>query len=526
MRVNDLFSVDPWPHQLAAVEKCVDFIDSKESAEGLCITSPTGGGKSFMFMALIRWCIKEKMTVGLVTHRTLLYEQIASGLEKEGIPFMPIASGRDGGYGIANVYLMMIQTARSRHGKGQWNDDWRFDVLLVDEAHVVGSAGTAEEALIKEHLSRGAIRIGFTATPLGVSHMYKNLFTAGTKSSLRNCKSLTWAEIAACGELDTSQVKKECVGEDYSSGQLKLIWNQAIVSNVFDAWKQFNPDARLAMGFSPGVPESMALAREFHDRGVEACAIDSKGAWARGERWDGKSARDDVLNEWRSGGFQGPMFNRFVLREGFDEKKLWHLILACPIGSLLSMQQVYGRVLRWSAETPNGVMVTDHGGNWYRHPGPNDDIPWDLYYNEDPSLLSKERREQLSTSDPDERAKYTPLMCAKCKKMYKPAAACPHCGHVASPVYREVIQKDGTLKRVKGVSKVRRPRTKETTVSIWKQCYRRIEKKRSGCGTFSQARGLFIYENGYCPPHDLPLMPRNAKDWVHKIDSVNKKDLY
>jgi hypothetical protein len=43
---------------------------------------------------------------------------------------------------------------------------------------------------------------------------------------------------------------------------------------------------------------------------------------------------------------------------------------------------------------------------------------------------------------------------------------------------------------------------------------------------FKQAQGLFVTENHYWPPVDLPLMPRWGINWHCRVDSIPASDLY
>ncbi len=71
-----------WPHQAAAISSLSTAIRPKAR---ICVTSPTGGGKSKIMSAIIEQAVERRQRVLLLTHRKLLLTQLSRGLEQAGI---------------------------------------------------------------------------------------------------------------------------------------------------------------------------------------------------------------------------------------------------------------------------------------------------------------------------------------------------------------------------------------------------------------------------------------------------------
>src|SRR5262245_2214736 len=72
-----------WPHQVTFTEQVPAAIDAGEQA--LCVTSPTGGGKSTMMTWLIRWALERAWKSVLYTDRVMLRQQLSDVLNEQDI---------------------------------------------------------------------------------------------------------------------------------------------------------------------------------------------------------------------------------------------------------------------------------------------------------------------------------------------------------------------------------------------------------------------------------------------------------
>lgn len=511
----------PWPHQDSAHSDVTSGIEAGERA--LCVTSPTGGGKSLMMTRLISWGRERQLRSMLLTNRRMLLSQIQDGLAEAGIPFGIRAAGfrPDPSY---PVQVSSIQTEVSRVYKRK---DWELypaDLLFVDEAH--NQANGRAEQFINDYKTAGARVLGFTATPVDLAHLYDRLIVAGTTSELRACGALVPCSTYGPDEPDARNLPpKVKVGEDLSENQIrKAIMAPNIFARVLEAWQSLNPDGMPTLLFAPGVKESIWFCEQFHAAGISAAHIDGEAISYGETDSEGNSVtyrstqaeRDKVRDGSRDGSIM-VVCNRFVMREGVDWRWLAHGIFATIFGALSSYLQAGGRLLR-AYPGLDQVTIQDHGGNWWRHGSLNSDRVWDLTYG---------NREIAGMHDMNMREKKTtePICCPQCHMIRANGARCPKCGYIANGKSRLVVQTDGTLKAMEGdIYKAHRVRRNDNTEKLWVEMYHRARSEKWNA-TFQQAMAYFFHENHYYPPRNLPLMPTADIDWFRKVRAVPKDDL-
>lgn len=501
-----------WPHQIRGVEGVVNAIDAGETR--IVETTPTGGGKTRIMQRLIEWAVAKHWKVVLYTNRKMLVEQVSNYLNNAGIRHGIRAAGHEPEL-LREVQVSSIQTEEARVYK---SNRWQLhaaNLVLIDECH--NQTGDTAAKVMRDHIAVGGVCVGFTATPLGLGGLWEHLVVAGTPSELRACGALVPAMHFAPDEPDCSKIRRQKSGEFMYKDVKKVVMTSTIFGRVLDHWKKLNPDARPAILFAPGVPESIWFAEQFWAAGIRAAHIDGENVVVDGESFrSDRAARDQVIAEVRTG--QIPVVcNRFVLREGVDIPELYHGILATPFGALTSYLQSVGRVLR-AHPSMQHVILQDHGGNAVRHGSANADRNWQLGQT-NYSVLS-DREERLR-----EKKEKEPIICPKCGAVRMTGAACVSCGHEHTTSSRMVVQTDGTLKEVLGDVYVERKRVERNdTEYLWERMYWRAYHSKQGM-TFRQAEGLFFYENHYWPPRNLPLMPQNPNHWGRKAKDVPKSDL-
>lgn len=526
-----------WPHQIYALQEATSRIEAGSTS--LCITSPTGGGKSRIVQRLCEWAVGKMWRVAIFTNRKLLTAQLSRGLNTSGIHLgvraADFESWSDPSAPVqicsAPTEVSRVLRARERAMKkaateSEAHRDFKLfpaELVIIDEVHM-NCADQMMEIVGEYREKFGAVVVGITATPLGVSHMLDELIVAGNMTSLRECKALVYAECYEPAVIDIPKIRKS-KQEIFTQKQLdtatKAIWTQHIVGMIYDHWKSLNPGAMPALGMAPGVKESIGLAEEFSRRGVNVAHIDGKGIYVDGEyhKTSRQEDRDEIFARSKSGDLK-VIFNRFVLREAIDLPWLEHLMLCTPIASPLSFIQTVGRVLRASPATgKQHAIITDHAGSIRTHGSPNldRDQDWMQYFHETESKLARDRQNALR--DP-EKKEPEPITCPECGLIRRRGAICPKCGYEASESVRRVIQEDGELVKVAGdVFPRRKTKMKPDTADIWTRCYYRMRNAKSP-KTFGQAYGLFVYENHYQPPRDLPLMPKDPRDWTRRIKDV------
>ena len=491
-----------------------------ESRHAEVFAAPTGAGKTVIFLALIKWARENRLPIAIYCCRRLLMSQLSEQLTAAGIDHGIVASGYRKS-AMADVNLCMMQTVAARKESPVPN----ASVIVVDEAHQ--QKESQAQRVFAAHRKAGATLIGVTATPCEIDHIYDVCHIIVKNSELRRPKcnppALLEARVYAAPEIDTEGLKQNADGE-FSYKELKKRYTPKLFGHVIEHYLRINPSRQPSLLFAPGVAESIWFAQELTQHGIPAAHIDGDDVWVDGELHSGSpELRAKVLERLRAGEIK-IICNRFVLREGIDIPQLKHLILATPIGSLLSYVQVVGRVLRYHPSVDPDVIIQDHGGNWYRHGSPNVDRDWAEWFHLPVRVIS-----QMRTDAMKDRQEPQPVACPNCGAVRGHGPVCSECGHRSSKGLKIVLQSNGVLRRMEGLPvKLRWVKSTPSTERIWRECYERARRSNM---TFNQARGLFVTENHYWPVDTdflpkLPLMPRNLIDWYSKVKNVDKKRLF
>lgn len=360
-----------WPHQSQGIE---DYFNALiEGHRRICLTSPTGGGKSRTVAEIIRRYLQQGKKVAWHTNRKMLLEQTAVVLDDYGITAGKRAAGHFAEL-HHNLQLCSVQSERSRTLKSAKWELHEADLAIFDEAHLHCNDTAAR--LILQYLDRGAVILGVTATPIDMGDFYDHLIVAGMNSELRACGALVKAEHYGPDEPDLKQIGRFELGEDVSEAKNKKLMGSvdennkpddkicALFGRVIDWWRDLNPcGGKRTLGFAPGVRESLWFAMQFHECGIPSAHIDGEDVWVDGElHRSNKTLREEVIRDFRKGIIK-TLWNRFVLREGIDIPEVQHMILACVIGSLQSYIQIGGRGLRACNYTnKDRCIIQDHGG--------------------------------------------------------------------------------------------------------------------------------------------------------------------
>jgi len=553
----------PW--QERAVIESIARIQAGQKA--FCVSGPTGSGKSLTMVALMRWCVNQGKSATLYTNRKMLTSQLIQVLQSHGLPFGVQAAefeqyeSRGKPIQICATTTENVRVLRRRDKLVNMGVDQNVakrkhalnasDLVLIDEIHM--NKGDVVSRILAEHQSEGSTCIGMTATPVGISHLFPDgLVMAGTVSECRKHGALVPAYVFSCEEMDTRKLKRQKTGE-FSLGQIrKEIWSPKIFGFVYDNWKRLNPNARPALGFAPGVQESIWIAGQMLAKGVRSAHIDGTDCWLDGKQYKSSpEARADILEMFKDGRVK-TVWNRFVMREGLDVPWLYHLILATPIGAIQSYIQICGRVLRSSPETPDAVIISDHAGNVWRHGSPNVDRDWQAFWELPAHAMTAERIERIRDGIEKE-----PIVCPQCAMIRASGPKCPKCGHEAHRAPRKILQTNGELASVFNNVKPRKTVERSDTQAKWDAIYwgsrnatkkleSRYEKvkrdaergrateadvararkamkdKQNKAMSFEQAYSAFFLEHHYHPPKTLNNMPLSRADWFQKVYKLDR----
>lgn len=506
----------PWTHQARSVEQVLDAIHN--GARRICLTSPTGTGKSRMMRMLVERYLESDLKVIIYTNRKMLLEQTSTVFG--GIDFGVRAAGHTDER-WKDLQISSIQTEISRLKNPDKYRGWKLhqaDLVIVDEAHV--QIGAEVRDILTRHVEDGSPIVGFTATPIDLGQVYDQLIVGCTMSEGRACGALVPAWIYGPDEPDLRRMGVKLKGSEFTEGQAKkALMTTTIFGRVWEWWNRLNPDHGPTIGFAPGVPESLYFAQEFWRRGVSSAHIDGTEVWINGERqYTSQSARDDILAAHREGRIK-VIWNRFVMREGIDMPWATHLILATIFGSLSGFLQTAGRGLRSS---PGKMLcrIQDHGGNWWRHGSPNADREWFLDYTD--AMINGLREEMLRKAG----AAKEPVRCPECALILS-SRVC-QCGYQSNRQTwpRPVVQLDGSLKQIDAtLYRKRSIDTRDGAKENWIKCYWRAFKSKNGMN-FRSAMALYQAENSWqYPDPNWPFMPIETVDFFRKVSEVPRSRL-
>lgn len=544
-----IFYREPRAHQRDGVERAIAAFEG--GTESLCLTSPTGSGKTDMMVALTNWAIQDGRTVVLFTNRILLTEQTRRVFRDADVTVGVVsASMPQYEMGIAPLQIATMQTvlARRRASDSYWLDG---DLVLVDEVHQLATGESA--ALLKEYRARGSKVCGITATPLGVIPVCDELIVAGRTRDLQEANILCYARWFAPCELDTRNLVKGKVDLSLSENEARRTWGPLvgkekqqqvrtqIVGNILDHYNRLHPGQTHTVAFAPGVKESLWAAQFCRSRGIRALHIDGQDFWCDGKMYDRKFHNTEFerfMEEWRNGEIP-IIWNRFVLREGIDEPLIKCIMLATPVGSYRSFLQMVGRGLRYHESKPD-CLVLDFGGGWWRHGSVNVNVDWDEVYEcSDPDVLSKNRIAQIR-----ETGESVGRVCPKCGMVHGATGRmlyCQYCGHemFRGKPSRPIMQADGTLTEVNG-EPIKQWKIKDLpgNEKMWASLYWNAVKNGKDL-TFNQLYAQFGYKtavqagtrerpafwHSYYPPRNLPLMPNHRNKFHEKVTDVDREDL-
>lgn len=522
-QILSYFPRSPWPHQYRGVEGVIERF--KYFSDPVCLTAPTGTGKSAMQIALAQWGVAQDWPVIMLTNRKLLLEQTMGVLDAAHVQYgVRAASFPELMADHKMVQLSSIQTEIARVINTDRMQLFPAKLVLVDEAHLMKAAGAEE--IIQRYVNDGAKVVGVTATPLNINHIYKHLVVACNTSEGRSCGALVKAIVYAPDEMDLSRIKPTKTGE-YSVGDIrKEVWTHAIIARVYDKWKEYNPDAKPALLYAPGVAESVGFAEHFVSKGVRAAHIDGDDVWLDGKIYRSEGAiRKAVFDMWRAGDIK-VICNRFVCREGLDFPTCYHIILATPIGSLCSYLQTVGRGLRKSDQTPDHVIIQDHGSSFWRHGSPNEDRDWQAMFEIPEKDVIAARLDKIRNKNEDTPE---PISCPQCGMARATGLTCPGCGFTIDikKKSRMVWQKSGELREVTH-ERLPQRKTKITTdtQAKWDEIFWPSRKSKSPRAmTFKQVEAAFFRAHGYYPPRSLHNQPIHDTDWSRKARDVSYQEL-
>lgn len=367
----------PRSYQQYVLDKTFAYFGQPKFGHPL-ICMPTGTGKSL----IIAWFIQQVMKNApgtrtlVMTHVKELIKQNSDKLAEvwPTAPYGILSSGlkqRDTGLPIIFGGVGTVVGALDSIG--------RFDIVLIDEAHLISGKIDSMYGQIIAHLQKlnpFLVIIGLTATPYRTSQgllTQDGLFTE-TAVDLTNMRSFN--SLIDEGYISMMIPKRTSTQLDLSKvGLSQGDFNQKQLEQAVDV-RDINylacqesvalgADRNCWLAFAAGVDHAEHIAEMFRGFGIPTQAVHSKMA---------TQERDKRIQDFKTGKLRC-VVNNNVLTTGFDHPPIDFIIMLRPTLSTGLWIQMLGRGTRPSAETmKHDCLVADFAQNTPRLGPINDPV--------------------------------------------------------------------------------------------------------------------------------------------------------
>lgn len=357
-----------WGPQIRGIK---DVLSGWSRGKSICLQGPTGSGKTTQASVLFQWAASQGLRGIFYVNRRLLVQQTVDRFRKDGLECAVRAAGMEHEFDLfAPFQVASADTERARCFK---KEVWPFhdaQVVIIDEMHLQRT--DTMKALIRHYKSKGAMIVGLTATPIGLSEWFDELVVSGTLQEYRDCGAIVHADVYSIGMPDMRKVKRNHSGEFVMDGEKKRVYTQSIVEDVFKMWAKHNPDARPTMLFAPGVAESVWMTEQFVSKGIPWAHVDATDCVVDG----GRRKLDiptwiEIQDRVKSGSIKGisNRFKCFSMKAKLNCLGLWMSVDELKVGSVVeafdhstgvSSFEPIKRIIRQSNTMP---MVTIESGD-------------------------------------------------------------------------------------------------------------------------------------------------------------------
>lgn len=371
----------------------------RDGFKRICITAPTGAGKTVIMGAIAEAVVKKGGVAVICVSLDALVPQTSDKLERFGIDHGFIKAGYSEDRG-ASVHVASIQTMARR----QWWRDLSPTVVLWDEAHVTPFSKIGRRAIFEDWGQ--SIHLGMTATPLrtkrteGMADIFQTLIQGPLPCDLQEMGKLSKMKYYSTSQKADLSGVRTLMG-DYNEGQLSLQVNTPkMIADAIFHWERLSQRQRTLV-FCVDVAHANAVLAAFLEKGISAAIVVGDTP---------KKERDRIYADFDAGWIT-VLVSVNVLSIGFDSPRAAVGLMLRPTKSLsLHLQQV-GRIMRVHPDKPHGIII-DQAGNCQAHILPEDLPTWELDAAKPP--------QPAPTKD-----------CPSCTAII-PAVAqvCPECGYV------------------------------------------------------------------------------------------------
>lgn len=352
-------------YQQQAVDAVFNYWQTGQGKHPLLI-APCGAGKSIMLAEIVRRCmVYEGTRVLVVTHRQDLISQNYAELHL----VWPEAYA-----GIYSAGLRRRDTMEPVIYAGEqsihhrMDDLGTFDVVIVDEAHLIPRASATRYGRILEHVferNPSAAVVGLTATAYrsdsGYLHTGDDAIFDGIAYDIPVQTLLDeghLVEVVAkrgANPADLSGVKKRA-GEFNLREMAEAFSAGGVTEQAIEEVLELGKDRRAWLIFCTSIAHAEEVAETLRGRGIDAGTVTSKTP---------PDERSETIARYKRGDLRC-LVNVDVLTTGFNAPICDLLVMLRGTHSTSLYVQIVGRVMRVHPEKKNGLLL-DYGGNVERH---------------------------------------------------------------------------------------------------------------------------------------------------------------
>lgn len=367
------------------------IFDQWDSWNNILYQMPTGTGKTRLFTSIIRdislASLQENRRKGIliIAHRTELIEQIDESLNKYRIPHGIIAgSFKDRRDLLLPVQVASIQTI-THPANRKLAEAFHADYIIIDEAH----HATAQSYTKLWSYYPQSKKLGVTATPWRMDGRgFRGNFDAFIPSMrIKEFLEKGWlAPYKYYSVPFDSQIRNniESIREynldgDYKTSLLEQVVDTCrIRAQLLESYLKF-VKGKKGIIYSISRKHSKHICNQFLEAGIRIADIDSETP---------SHLRKELVQDFKDGKLD-IIVNVDIFSEGFDCPDLEFVQLARPTRSLVKYIQQVGRGLRRNGTKQ--CIILDNVGMYGRFGLPDDERPWEEYFNgdvESPNKLS------------------------------------------------------------------------------------------------------------------------------------------
>lgn len=390
------------------------FYDSyKADEQSGVIEAPTGSGKSLIIAHIL-----SKLTEPHLDKRILVLCHQAEILNQNLLASSDSLNKNVycASLGLKNDFGQVVFASRDSYGRKKSYD--RFDLIIIDEAHLVSpEENTTYQKIInavKPHYV-----LGLTATPYRLDNgaiygsIFKKLIYSIKLQQLIDEKFLVpfvWPERV---KLVASEQIKKTAGDFNMEAQAQL-YTSEVVDKAIDVWSRVASDRKLSVFFCCSIAHAQLVQSKIKGSVLITGETDNE-------------TRKNIFLAARNGHIKS-LINVGVLTTGVDIPRIDCVVFMRATTSASLFVQCLGRALRLF-EGKTNALILDFAGNYERFGHPDE-----------PFIKGRKKKNEEKTietmlvdllGDHEVKLDAAHKKCPSCKKILAVATkVCPECNHL------------------------------------------------------------------------------------------------